>query len=64
MLTDMELARLMDMATGDDKVALANMLAGMEDEDVWYFKGYVTGYAEAVAHMQLAADVERGGDDG
>ena len=56
MVDDLTLAKMMDMATNDDKLALMAMLKDMSKEDVFYFKGYVAGYVEATRHLQKLSD--------
>ena len=54
MLSDYELAELMDSIDAMDKVQLAEMLGRMTPEDVAYFKGYIQGYSTATLHLQEA----------
>lgn len=56
MVSDRQLAELMNMATNDDKEALMAMLKTMTGEDKSYFKGYVAGYAEATRHLQMSVE--------
>ncbi len=60
MVSDRQLAELMNMATNDDKDALMSMLKTMGAEDKAYFKGYVAGYAEATRHLQMSVGDEEG----
>lgn len=53
-MSDMELARLMDMVGQEDKQSLLSMLSDMAPEDVAFFKGYVSGYADGVTHAGMA----------
>ena len=55
MITDEKLHELMGYAADEDREQLAAMIDSMDENDIWYFKGYVTGYAEAVSHLQIAA---------
>ena len=54
MLSDWELAELMDSIDSNDKAQLAEMLREMSSDDIAYFKGYVRGYADAAEHLQRA----------
>ena len=55
MLDDEKLARLMDMATADDKRALLSMLSEMDEVDKAFFRGYIIGYGDGVSHANAAA---------
>ena len=54
MLSEGEIMELMEVATSDDREALAAMLSDMGSEQRAFFEGYVNGYAQGVRHAQQA----------
>lgn len=54
MLSSADIGALMELATSDDRDALAAMLSDMTDVQRAFFEGYVNGYAQGVRHAQQA----------
>ena len=66
-ITDATMRRIMDAATSDEPDAgqvMERLWADLDDMDRMYAKGYVSGYVEAVRHLQLAGRLDSPGTAG